>query len=135
MSLKKAIIFVLIPLVGCSFSFSSDSSSGESLEKALLESQAEQMEDGVELIWEIPTSSVTKYNIYFGDSRDNLSLYKTVMVSDLERLRHDQFGPVFRYVVTGLTKKCGIYVSLEAENAAGKSPRTVPRKLRCKSKK
>lgn len=126
------ILLSLLLLSGCSFSFSSETPDGEALEEALVSSQAQQLESGVELVWEIPVEPVTKYHLYFGDTPEALTLHRTVMVSDLERLQHERFGPVFRYVVTGLSKKCGLYVSIEAENKAGKSPKTEAQELRCR---
>ena len=132
---KKNTLLVFLSLLllsGCSLFSSNEVPDGGSLEDALIGSQTQQLESGVELVWEIPVEPVTKYHLYFGDTPETLALHRTVMVSDLERLQHERFGPVFRYVVTGLAKKCGIYVSIEAENKAGKSPKTEAQELRCR---
>ncbi|MCB0360361.1 MAG: hypothetical protein KDD44_12020 [Bdellovibrionales bacterium] len=83
----------------------------------------------VELIWQVPGEAVEVYHIFYGLNPSNLDREVVVEVSELEKYDHPSFGPVFRYYLTSAPDGKTIWVSLQAENKFGKSPRSEPRQL------
>lgn len=83
----------------------------------------------VVLLWQVPPNTpdtrVEKYHINYGDKPGNLSNHDEIRAADLAVIAHPKFGRVYQYKISDLTPHQPVYISLQAENAAGTSPPTA----------
>ena len=83
----------------------------------------------VEILWRVPTDTVERYQILWGNDESNLDQKVVVEVRDLTKVDHPKFGPVFRYELRQVPMDQAIYLSLRAENRFGISQPTPPVRL------
>ncbi len=80
----------------------------------------------VELIWKVPGGNVDKYHLTYGFSEDTLDTELVLNVSELEKMDHPEFGPVYRYILSGVPSGKDVFFTLQAENKFGISEKTPP---------
>ncbi|MCB0324554.1 MAG: hypothetical protein KDD69_13320, partial [Bdellovibrionales bacterium] len=56
----------------------------------------------VEVLWQVPGEPVEKYHLRYGLEATNLTHQVEIAVSDLEKVNHPEFGPLFRYVISSV---------------------------------
>ncbi|MCB0358399.1 MAG: fibronectin type III domain-containing protein [Bdellovibrionales bacterium] len=78
----------------------------------------------VEVQWRAPEEPVAAYHVYYGSTRTNLDHYLRVSSDQLEELNHPAYGRSYRLVLPGMDPNRITYVSIQAENEAGRSPRS-----------
>lgn len=83
----------------------------------------------VEVLWKVPAEEVSAFRLHYGTNPGDLSKNIRVPVEKLERFSHPLYGPTFRYRLYGMSPKQTTYVSLQAENANGISPRSPVLKI------
>ena len=78
----------------------------------------------IEIVWKVPADSVNRYHIYYGKSRNSPDKHVVVPVSDLEVANIPPHGQVYRYKLKGARQTTSTFVTLQAENEFGLSPKT-----------
>jgi hypothetical protein len=76
----------------------------------------------VEILWQVPGEAVEKYYLRYGTDDAVLDTSVVIMVRELDKIDHPDYGPLFRYVVSGVPAKQTIYFTIQAENQYGLSP-------------
>jgi hypothetical protein len=84
----------------------------------------------VELIWKVPSGKIDAYHLAYGYSKDDISTEVILKVSDLEQMDHPEFGPVFRYILSGVPSGKDVFFTLQAENEFGISEKTPPQEAK-----
>jgi hypothetical protein len=112
---------------GSEDSNSEDSSTQNTIDKA--------QQEGVEILWHVPFAAVNNYYLQYGSSPDSINNEVKVNAKMLERIDHAAYGPVYRYLLKGVSPKEDIYIRLKAENQFGVSAPTEVLKVPKKSEK
>ena len=75
----------------------------------------------VELLWQVPSGPVDKYHLAYGSEPTALDSKVEIPIRELEKIDDPSHGPLFRYIVEGVTTKGKLYFTIQAENQYGKS--------------
>ncbi len=83
----------------------------------------------VEVLWKVPKEEVFAFHLHYGLAPDSLNKNVRIPVEKLERVSHPLYGPTYRYRLYGMSPEQTTYVSLQAENQNGISPRSPVLKI------
>ena len=83
----------------------------------------------VEVLWKVPSEEVFAFHLHYGLSPDDLNGNIRIPVEKLEKISHPLYGPTYRYRLFGMSPRQTTYVSLQAENQNGISPRSPVLKI------
>lgn len=92
-----------------------------SLAPAPLQKGKQETLNSLEVLWRVPSEPVEKYYVYYGTEKSKLDKHFSVRVTELKRFDHPDQGPLFRFILPNVPLDKTVYVSLEAENAFGRS--------------
>jgi hypothetical protein len=70
--------------------------------------------DDIEILWQVPAESVDGYVIRWGTQREALTSEKKISLSEIQKLKHPDFGEVYRYIIQGVNTPDQLYVTLAA---------------------
>ena len=115
-------------------SASSDSSESDSDAAAAEEEPAAPAAEteavsSVEILWQVPGEAVEKYYLRYGVKEDALDKSVTIPVRELDKIDHPDYGPLFRYLISGVPAEKTIYFTIQAENQYGLSPESPVQKV------
>ena len=75
---------------------------------------ADQGRQYIEVVWQIPAEKVDGYVIRYGTEADRLQNEVEVRSEDVQRVHHEKYGDVFRYLIPNQPSDKTVYVSVAA---------------------
>lgn len=88
-----------------------------------------------DVVWQVEPEPVTRYHIYYGQAPGSLDRHIELNESDIVRTERANVGRVYQYKIEVPPGVSELFVSVQAENPKGRSPKSSPVKVKAKPRR
>lgn len=134
-ALHGSVVTIFLCLSGCSwfeaklpeqvafepFQSPANSPTPESPVQAEHKEPSPELPQFIEVTWEIPADKVESYVIRYGTEKDHLDKEVRLHPGDIQKVHHEKYGDVFRYLLPNPPRDKTVYVSVAAVSSSGES--------------